>query len=173
MQENEWNFFLRDRGSLVLATVLTQGRIYVWITTHWWLVPAMVISFAYWIWHRICSSINNPESKGHGAYMGSIWADRIQLGPMLAPWILLSGKFRLTINWWFERVVIFDSRIIMHYTSPVCAGKSGDSHCTQKHLLMHRYLESTATTHELPTQSSMVIVYRMPNHVDEMKCVGE
>ena len=32
-----------------------------------------------------------PDSKVHGANMGPIWADRAQVGPMLAPWTLLSG----------------------------------------------------------------------------------
>ena len=41
-----------------------------------------------------CSQVtwqDNPDSKVHGANMGSIWADRTQVGPMLAPWALLSG----------------------------------------------------------------------------------
>ena len=34
-----------------------------------------------------------PDSKVHGAYMGPTWGrqDPTQLGPMLAPWALLSG----------------------------------------------------------------------------------
>ena len=32
------------------------------------------------------------DSKVHGANMGPIWADRTQVGPMLAPWTLVSGK---------------------------------------------------------------------------------
>ena len=32
----------------------------------------------------------NPDSKVHGANMGPIWGR--QVGPMLAPWTLLSGK---------------------------------------------------------------------------------
>ena len=32
-----------------------------------------------------------PDSKVHGANMGPSEADRTQVGPMLAPWILLSG----------------------------------------------------------------------------------
>ena len=31
-----------------------------------------------------------PYSKVHGAHMGHIWDDRTQVGPMLAPWNLLS-----------------------------------------------------------------------------------
>ena len=34
---------------------------------------------------------NYPDSKIHGAYMGPPGADRTQVGPMLAPWSLLSG----------------------------------------------------------------------------------
>ena len=33
----------------------------------------------------------DPHSKIHGNNMGTIWADRTQVGPTLAPWILLSG----------------------------------------------------------------------------------
>ena len=32
-----------------------------------------------------------PDSKVHGANVGPTWADRTQVGPMLATWILLSG----------------------------------------------------------------------------------
>ena len=32
-----------------------------------------------------------PDIKVRGAYMGLIWADRTQAGPMMAPWTLLSG----------------------------------------------------------------------------------
>ena len=34
----------------------------------------------------------NPDSKVNGAHMGPSGADRTQVGPMLAPWTLLSGK---------------------------------------------------------------------------------
>ena len=34
---------------------------------------------------------NYPDSKVHGANMGPSGADRTQMGPMLAPWTLLSG----------------------------------------------------------------------------------
>ena len=34
----------------------------------------------------------NPDSKVHGVNMGPSGADRTQVGPMLAPWTLLSGK---------------------------------------------------------------------------------
>ena len=43
---------------------------------------------------QIKQLISCPDSKVHGANMGLIWADRTQVGPMLAPWTLLSG-------WWF------------------------------------------------------------------------
>ena len=33
-----------------------------------------------------------PDSKVHGANMGPSGADRTQVGPMLAPWTLLSGR---------------------------------------------------------------------------------
>ena len=35
---------------------------------------------------------NNPDSKVHGANMGPSWADRTQVGPMLALWTLPSGQ---------------------------------------------------------------------------------
>ena len=35
--------------------------------------------------------ISYPDSKVHGAYMGPSGADRAHVGPMLAPWTLLSG----------------------------------------------------------------------------------
>ena len=35
---------------------------------------------------------SNPNSKVHGASMGPSGADRTQVGPMLAPWTLLSGN---------------------------------------------------------------------------------
>ena len=36
---------------------------------------------------------SNPDSNAHGAHMGPIWGRQTQVGPMLAPWTLLSGKF--------------------------------------------------------------------------------
>ena len=35
--------------------------------------------------------VGNPDSKVHGADMGPSGADSTQMGPMLAPWTLLSG----------------------------------------------------------------------------------
>ena len=32
-----------------------------------------------------------PDNKAHGANMGPTWVLSAQLGPMFAPWILLSG----------------------------------------------------------------------------------
>ena len=40
---------------------------------------------------------NTPDSKVRGANMGPSGTDRSQLGPVLAPWTLLSGT---TINWY-------------------------------------------------------------------------
>ena len=39
-----------------------------------------------------CPLLNHtvPDSKVHGANMGPTWADRTHVGPMLAPWTLLS-----------------------------------------------------------------------------------
>ena len=42
---------------------------------------------------------NNPDSKVHGANMGPPGSCRPQMGPMLAPWTLLTGKtFPLLLN---------------------------------------------------------------------------
>ena len=35
---------------------------------------------------------NDPDSKVYGARMGASGADRTQVGPMLAPWTMLSGS---------------------------------------------------------------------------------
>ena len=35
---------------------------------------------------------NNPDNKVHGANMGPTWVLSAPDGPMLAPWILLSGR---------------------------------------------------------------------------------
>ena len=53
-------------------------------------------------WSHLCSDIflifvvyscqDNPDSKVHGANMGSTWVLSAQMGPMLAPWTLLLGK---------------------------------------------------------------------------------
>ena len=40
---------------------------------------------------------STPDSKVHGANMGPSGADRTQVGPMLAPWTLLSG----TVPEWY------------------------------------------------------------------------
>ena len=38
-----------------------------------------------------CRGIITPDSNFHGANMGSTWADKTHVGPMWAPWKLLSG----------------------------------------------------------------------------------
>ena len=40
-----------------------------------------------------------PNSKVHGANMGPSGADRIQVGPMLAPWTSLSGYVTGQVEW--------------------------------------------------------------------------
>ena len=45
------------------------------------------------------SLISIPDSKVHGANMGPTWADRTQVGPMLAPWTLLSGMSSGRKSW--------------------------------------------------------------------------
>ena len=47
-------------------------------------------------WHLCSTVLKNrslPDSKVHGANMGRSGAERTQVGPMLAPWTLLSGYF--------------------------------------------------------------------------------
>ena len=39
-----------------------------------------------------CRQVQFPDSKTHGPIWGPPGADRNQVGPMLAPWTLLSGK---------------------------------------------------------------------------------
>ena len=39
-----------------------------------------------------------PDNKIHGAHMGPSGADSTQVGPMLAPWTLLSGTFKSKFN---------------------------------------------------------------------------
>ena len=46
-------------------------------------------------WH------NTPDSKVHGANMGPLGSSRPQMGPMLAPWTLLSGTGSGCTSVWF------------------------------------------------------------------------
>ena len=48
--------------------------------------------------HSNLRAILVPDSKVHGAYMGPPGADRTQLGPMLAPWSLLSGVLQVYVT---------------------------------------------------------------------------
>ena len=48
--------------------------------------------------HSNLREILVPDSKVHGAYMGPPGADRTQLGPMLAPWSLLSGVLQVYVT---------------------------------------------------------------------------
>ena len=71
-----------------------ESRLYLWdvgVTT----VPPMLTTHGYTQKHRRLNFRQHlhtvPDSKLHGANMGPIWADMTQVGPMLAPWILLSG----------------------------------------------------------------------------------
>ena len=47
-------------------------------------------------WGYCMIALVYPDSKVHGANMGQYGADRTQVGPILAPWTLLSGYVTLT-----------------------------------------------------------------------------
>ena len=52
---------------------------------------------------------HTPDSKVHGAKWGSSGADRTQVGPMLAPWTLLSGtvvKSNARIVIWIKTIFV-------------------------------------------------------------------
>ena len=63
-------------------------------------VPVHLVCLQIGVGHSLCYSWGahsgmcaaTPSSKVHGANMGPSGADRTQVGPMLAPWTLLSGK---------------------------------------------------------------------------------
>ena len=67
----------RHHVMLELKVTHVSKRVLVNNHTDYWGVMGM--------WHY-------PDSKVHGANMGPSGADRTQVGPMLAPWTLLSGK---------------------------------------------------------------------------------
>ena len=50
------------------------------------------------VWLFSCIFSSTPDSNIHRAHMGPSGADRTQVGPMLAPWILLSG----TAYWYYQ-----------------------------------------------------------------------
>ena len=63
---------------------------HVWFTTEVYLD----VTLKYCDFSAVSISKSNnrtPDNKVHGANMGPVWADRTQVGPMLAPWTLLSG----------------------------------------------------------------------------------
>ena len=79
------------------------------------------------------SGIVFPDSKVHGANMGLIWADRTQVGPMLAPWTLLSGL--LCMVWpknahclHFTDFVVFSNCFIFPISFRVSSLVLGQSH---------------------------------------------
>ena len=51
----------------------------------------LVLSIAFYFHHNIWGCI--PDSKVHEANMGPFWGQQYQVGPMLAPWTLLSGMY--------------------------------------------------------------------------------
>ena len=53
------------------------------------LINSRIYENHYYSWHLLVKI--GPDSKVHGANMGSTWVLSTQVGPMLAPWILLSG----------------------------------------------------------------------------------
>ena len=55
-------------------------------------LPWCHADWLYWgFWWRFNDYNAFPDSKVHGTNMRPIWADMTQVGPMLAPWTLLSG----------------------------------------------------------------------------------
>ena len=99
------------------------------VLLHWTLHLCMVM----WQIHHLRTfrlhSWYIPDSKVHEAYMGPTWADRTQVGPMLALWTLLSGMyptycaFWLIIQWFCLPIVPMHTHNIdsnYHATVPFC-----------------------------------------------------
>ena len=49
----------------------------------------------YFVRFHAIATYDNPDSKVHGANMGSSGSDRTQVGPMLAPWICYLRNYNL------------------------------------------------------------------------------
>ena len=58
--------------------------------------PSLMLTFVGWI--IICKH-TDPNTKFHGANMGPICGDKTQVGPMLAPWTLLSGDAKSVVRY--------------------------------------------------------------------------
>ena len=58
---------------------------------------------------RVSPVSGDPDSKVHGPTWGPSGAGRTQVGPMLAPWTLLSGELQVQIaiwHWWSHAGVV-------------------------------------------------------------------
>ena len=79
-----------------------------------------------------------PDSKIHGGNMGPIWADKAHVGPMLAPWTLLSGvTSEIACYWgaWFVSLISESEDYYRQKTS---------SRCILKPLTGSKYLKREA-----------------------------
>ena len=57
----------------------------------------------YYVYHIISYTI--PDNKFHGANMGPTWGRRAQMGPMLAPWTLLTGIIWVIVDSYIQWII--------------------------------------------------------------------
>ena len=85
-----------------LSSFCAEKPTYPW---HCWQKPEMKtdVPTCNFIIMHMCYTL--PDSKVHGANMGPIWGHRTQVGPMLAPWTLLSGLCSLRSMSIFSKIL--------------------------------------------------------------------
>ena len=107
-------------------------------------------------------TIDLPDSKVHGANMGPIWAHRSQVGPMLAPWTLLSGlpATFLTVNHIIDLFNI--TNVSVHSIQYIFHMKNIFIQATSFHLLIMIYL---AWSHTLLSLMWIPTTFHSPKSV--------
>ena len=91
------NYDIRDKKSLIYTIKYAHGFVVVWLLQRYSIsdkICTIMLCFVllwYIIISRFMSCMNSPIARFMRPTWGSSGADRTQVGPMLAPWTLLSG----------------------------------------------------------------------------------
>ena len=104
---------------IFLGIYCTFSHTFLWIHSYSIIARLVLETFGRGLARKAMWS--HPDSKVHGANMGPTWVLRSQIGPMLAPWTLLSGHSMSSlenVSWWRHQMETFSALLA------ICVGNS-------------------------------------------------
>ena len=97
MSDEPWKFFAATLWELVRCGIYENAVVPLLLMPtgvfhyNWWSTQMGFVKSHFHTYKQHTSFCCVPDSKVHGANIGPTWALSAQMGPMLAPWTLLSG----------------------------------------------------------------------------------